>query len=126
MVPGLDPTLGTADRRAGHDAIDARIEAWTSARPVPEAVECLLAVGVPAAPLTDGRLAVDHPQMAARGFFEWVEHPVVGRHPVQVPPLRMTGIDLDRASGAARIAGDTVSHDLGMLAADVGPCAMPA
>lgn len=122
VVPGLDPTLGTADRRAGHDAIDARIEAWTSARPVAEAVDRLLAAGVPAAPLTDGRLAVDHPHLAARGFFEWVEHPVVGRHPVQVPPLRMTGIDRWTVRPAPTL-GQHNEHvligELGLSVADV-------
>jgi len=29
----------------------------------------------------------------ARGFFETIDHPVVGTHPVSVLPLRWSGID---------------------------------
>ena len=40
--------------------------------------ELLVAHGVPAALGRDPRLLVDHPQLRARGFYETVDHPVVG------------------------------------------------
>jgi crotonobetainyl-CoA:carnitine CoA-transferase CaiB-like acyl-CoA transferase len=31
--------------------------------------------------------------MAARGYFEMVDHPVVGQHPTPGQPFRFTGVD---------------------------------
>ncbi len=53
----------------------------------------LVAAGVPVAPATDPRRASDHVQLAARGFYEPVEHPVVGTHPTAGLPWRATGVE---------------------------------
>jgi crotonobetainyl-CoA:carnitine CoA-transferase CaiB-like acyl-CoA transferase len=80
-------------RKAREDEIDARLAAWAASQRLHDAVECLLAVGVPAAPAWDPRRVSEHPQFAARGFFEVVDHPVAG--PISLPtlPLRLTGFE---------------------------------
>jgi crotonobetainyl-CoA:carnitine CoA-transferase CaiB-like acyl-CoA transferase len=40
----------------------------------------------------DPRLGDEHPQLAARGFFEEVEHAAVGRQPLPGAPLRASGV----------------------------------
>ena len=52
----------------------------------------LLAAGVPAAPVVDPRTTYRHPQLAARGFYEAIAHPVVGTHPVCAPPFRFASV----------------------------------
>jgi crotonobetainyl-CoA:carnitine CoA-transferase CaiB-like acyl-CoA transferase len=84
-----EPALATrAGRRKAHDAIDAELARWAAGRELEAAVEELVALGIPAAPVFDGRLAPTHPQMAARGFFEIFEHPRAGRHTVATVPFR--------------------------------------
>jgi crotonobetainyl-CoA:carnitine CoA-transferase CaiB-like acyl-CoA transferase len=86
----LDPALAThAGRRAAHDAIDTDLRRWFAAREREATVEALLAAGVPAAPVRDPRLAREHPQLAARGFYEEVEHAIVGRQPLPTVPFRL-------------------------------------
>ncbi len=60
----------------------------------------LIAAGVPAAPTIDPRSLRDHPQLAARGFLEEVEHPVVGRQATMSAPFRFASVDhwLERAA----------------------------
>jgi len=89
-----DPSLATlADRRGAHDRIDERITAWAAQRSVDEALDALVAAGVPAATLADPRTIHTHPNFVARGFFEEVPHPVVGSVPIAGMPFRMSGVD---------------------------------
>jgi crotonobetainyl-CoA:carnitine CoA-transferase CaiB-like acyl-CoA transferase len=84
-----DSALAThAGRTAAHDRIDAELERWARERELEASVEELVAHGVPAAPVRDGRLGSFHPQHAARGFYEISEHPVVGTQPVPTVPFR--------------------------------------
>lgn len=75
-------------RRAHEDEIDAVISEWTSARPTAEALSALNAHGVPAARVDGGGRLLTHPQLTHRDYFEWVDHPVAGRHPVPGLPFR--------------------------------------
>jgi crotonobetainyl-CoA:carnitine CoA-transferase CaiB-like acyl-CoA transferase len=87
------PALAThAGRRAAHDAIDARLRAHFAGREREAAVEALVAAGVPAAAVVDPREAHRQPQLAARGFFEAVEHPEVGTHATPTVPFRYASV----------------------------------
>ena len=88
-----DPALAThAGRRAAHDAIDVPLRAWLATRDRAATVEALVAAGIPAAPVRDARLSGDQPQMAARGFYETIEHPVVGRVRFPTVPFRYASV----------------------------------
>ena len=85
----MDPSLDTrAGRRDSHDVIDRELSTWASDRDLAETVEMLLAHGVPAAPVLDGREIYRHPQLTSRGFLEPFDHPAVGRHVVATVPFR--------------------------------------
>jgi len=87
-----DPELADlAGRRRHHDRVDAAVAAWAACRTVDDAVAALLAVGVPAARLTDPRRVHQHPQHVARGYFEDTPHPVLGSLPVMGMPFRLSG-----------------------------------
>ena len=88
--PGLATHIG---RRQRHDHLDAHLAAWAAALELDEAVTVLLDHGVPAGAVADPRTASTHPQLVARRFFEEVEHPVAGTHPLPTVPFRYRGID---------------------------------
>jgi crotonobetainyl-CoA:carnitine CoA-transferase CaiB-like acyl-CoA transferase len=60
------------------DDIDKLIADWAARRTVTDAVRTLRAAGVPSAPVTDSPALLQNPQLLARGFWERVDHPVVG------------------------------------------------
>ena len=78
-----DPALHTVDgRRRQHDAIDARISAWTRHRPAKEVVDTLLAAGVPCAHWVQTHELAELPQVVHRDLYETVDHPALGTLPI--------------------------------------------
>ncbi|HWC39668.1 MAG TPA: CoA transferase, partial [Acidimicrobiales bacterium] len=74
---------------AAHDRIDDELSGWCSRRDRDELVELLADHGVPAAPVLAPRDIAFNAQMRARGFFEAVDHPVVGTHDLPGLPFRL-------------------------------------
>jgi crotonobetainyl-CoA:carnitine CoA-transferase CaiB-like acyl-CoA transferase len=90
----LDPDLATyPGRRARHDELDARLEEWSTQREPADAAERLVAHGVPAAIGRDPRSLMGHPQLLARGFYEEIDHPIVGVMPTPTLPFRFASVD---------------------------------
>jgi crotonobetainyl-CoA:carnitine CoA-transferase CaiB-like acyl-CoA transferase len=86
-----DPRLATAaGRRAQHDQIDRQLGAWCRARRAEEVVDVLWDVGVPVGRVIQPNEQADLPQLAARGFFETLEHPVAGRARHSTMPMRFS------------------------------------
>jgi len=81
-----------AGRQARHDAIDAQLRPWAAGQERAALVRALLAAGVPAAEVADPRAASSCPQHQARGFYEELDHPVLGRHPVPTVPFRFRSV----------------------------------
>jgi crotonobetainyl-CoA:carnitine CoA-transferase CaiB-like acyl-CoA transferase len=89
-----DPELSTVQgRRARHDELDERLEAWSLERDPAEAAELLVAHGVPAAAGRDPRLMYEHPQLQARKYYESIEHPIVGEVATPTWPFRFRSVD---------------------------------
>ena len=65
-------------RRAHHDEIDAKIEAWTSQRTARDCEATLQEHGVPAGAVLDLQQVGEDPQLNARGAFQRIEHPAFG------------------------------------------------
>ncbi len=81
-----DPSLKTAaGRRAAHDDIDVRLAEWCARYDRDETVEKMITAGVPANALVNGHRVWPNPQLEARDFFHFMEHPVTGetRYPGQ-------------------------------------------
>jgi crotonobetainyl-CoA:carnitine CoA-transferase CaiB-like acyl-CoA transferase len=89
-----DPALAARPgRQRDHDRIDDAIAAWAAGREVDEAVEKLVAGGIPASLTRDPRRTAGHPQFVARSYHETVDHPVAGRIPIPTLPFRLDGLD---------------------------------
>jgi crotonobetainyl-CoA:carnitine CoA-transferase CaiB-like acyl-CoA transferase len=111
-----------AGRHAGHDALDERLAEWAAGQVVEEAVDCLVAAGVPAVVGWDPRVESTHPQLVARRLFESVPHHAVGEHPVPVLPLRWSGIDRWARTPTPLLGEhnrDVLSRILGLTDADI-------
>jgi crotonobetainyl-CoA:carnitine CoA-transferase CaiB-like acyl-CoA transferase len=89
----IDPELATlAGRRARHDELDEHLEGWAREQDAAEAAERLVARGVPAAMGRDPRSMYDHPQLQARGYYETIDHPVVGELATPTWPFRFRSV----------------------------------
>lgn len=77
-----DPRFATNEARlANHDALDAVVTAWTAARDYRQAMGQLQEAGVPAGAVLSPPAVLEDPHFRARGFFEEIDHPAVGKHP---------------------------------------------
>jgi len=86
-----DPALASADgRRRNHDLIDGQLSAWCETRTGDDIVDTLWRHGVPVAKVIQPHRQSELPQLAARGFFEDVDHPVNARTPHSTLPFRST------------------------------------
>jgi crotonobetainyl-CoA:carnitine CoA-transferase CaiB-like acyl-CoA transferase len=89
-----DPALATlAGRRAAHYAIDAALRPRFSGLELHAAIEALALAGVPAGEVRDPRGMSRHPQLRARRYYEEMEHPVAGVHPVATVPFRFDDVE---------------------------------
>ncbi len=85
-----DPAYASlAGRRAAHDALDAELAHWCAVRESSEIVEQLVAAGVPASVVLRQDEPAGVPQLAARGFLESVDHPLVGSYTQVGYPARL-------------------------------------
>lgn len=87
----MDPALATAaGRRARHDLIDEHLAAWCEGRSGDEIVGPLWDAGVPVAKVMQPHRQTELPQLAFRGFFEHIEHPVNAPVPHSTVPMRFS------------------------------------
>ncbi|MEM7285354.1 MAG: CoA transferase [Actinomycetota bacterium] len=85
--------LDASGRRDRHDEIDAAIAAWSEVQSDEAAAETLVAAGVPAGIVRNPQRGDLHPQLAHRGYFESVDHPVTGTHPIAGMPWRSDTVE---------------------------------
>jgi crotonobetainyl-CoA:carnitine CoA-transferase CaiB-like acyl-CoA transferase len=80
-----------AERRAAHDEIDELITRWCAGRHRDEIVDLLVTADVPVAPVLMPHQADQVEQLQARGFFEQLEHPLLGLVRYSGHPARFSG-----------------------------------
>jgi crotonobetainyl-CoA:carnitine CoA-transferase CaiB-like acyl-CoA transferase len=110
-----DPALETHEGRwAAHDVLDKHLEDWSRGRDPRSAADELIEHGVPAAEVRDARAIRSHPQLAHRGYFEELDHPIVGPHVVPDFPFRFASIDRWYESAAPMLGehNETILRDL--------------
>ena len=87
-----EPKLSTdAGRRANQDLIDERLAAWCEHRGRDDIVAALWQAGVPVAKVMQPHRQTELDQLAFRGFFEEVDHPLNGRAKLSTVPMRFSG-----------------------------------
>jgi benzylsuccinate CoA-transferase BbsF subunit len=88
-----NPCFATApDRIARRDELERVVSAWTIARDADEAALALRQAGVPTARVANSRYLIESdPQLAARSYWQRVEHPELGNSLYASPPYRIDG-----------------------------------
>jgi crotonobetainyl-CoA:carnitine CoA-transferase CaiB-like acyl-CoA transferase len=90
-APGREQWVALSAEEPG--ALDeAGLRAWIALRPRDEVLRMLDERRIPAAAVADPRVASLHVQHAARGLFEELDHPVVGRQPIPTVPFRYASV----------------------------------
>ena len=89
---GHDTVLTTeAGRRSQADQIDKLLSDWTASAAVSDAVRALREHGVAAAAVVAPPTLLDDEHLLARGFWETVQHPVVGSYRCTGMPFTFVG-----------------------------------
>ncbi|GHU37014.1 hypothetical protein AGMMS50256_34410 [Betaproteobacteria bacterium] len=80
------------DRVANRVALDEIVTAWTKGREVGEVAAALRQAGIPAAHVANARYLIENDaQLAARAYWQRVDHPELGRSLYASPPYRVDG-----------------------------------
>lgn len=86
-----DPKLTTAaGRRAQHEFVDGQLATWCADRSRDDIVATLWEAGVPVAKVMQPHRQTELEQLAFRGFFEEVDHPVNGPARLSTVPMRFS------------------------------------
>lgn len=102
-----DPRFATdSDRLANEAALRALIEDWSRRLGAREAVEALVAHGVPAAEINDMAEALASPHAEARGLLQEVSDARAGLGQVPEQPARFAGAPRGGLAAAPRLDGD--------------------
>jgi crotonobetainyl-CoA:carnitine CoA-transferase CaiB-like acyl-CoA transferase len=105
------------------DPLDAGARAeWCATRTAEDAAAELRADGIAAEAVVPGYAVLDDPHLAARGFFQRLEHPDVGAHDFPTWPVRMSAGPAVAWRGPAPTLGqhtDEVLRELGVTDAEL-------
>lgn len=83
--------FATMSRRKAHeDELNELIGAWTQGRDAFELMQTLQNAGVPAGVALKNKDVIEDPQLGHREHFVYMDHPGVGRHPVQRSEFRLS------------------------------------
>ena len=118
-----DERFATVLARFEHqDELDALITEWTSQRDHYDVMQALQAAGVIAAAVLDGKEVLFDPQFKARGQFDVVDQPMLGRRPVQKHLAAKFGRFEPKSTRHAPLLGEhneEVLRELGYADADI-------
>lgn len=103
-----DPRFATqAQRHACQDDLDAHLSAWTRTRTPHDVMHQLQGAGVAAAAVQDAEdLAETDPQVAHRGTFFEMDHPVIGPARFEGSPVLFSGFAQDNWRSAPLLGED--------------------
>lgn len=118
-----DPRFAKASDRVAHrEELETMITQWTSARGAGEAADTLRQAGVPAAVVAHSRYLIEtDPQLAARDYWQRVEHPELGNSLYASPPYRVDGerVELARPPLLGEHTRDVLDGLLGLEAEEI-------
>jgi len=88
-----DDLVTAAGRLAAEPTLSKHLAEWCATRSPEEVTDALWPRGVPAAPVVLPHAVIDLPQITARGFYEPVDHPLLGRLRLPGFPARFASRD---------------------------------
>lgn len=118
-----DPRFTSLKTRVAHmDDVDRIVGEFTSGFDKQPLFELLMKHRVPCAPVRDLEEVVNDPHMLERKALHWIDHPELGRIPVQSSPLRFENAEPMPIIPSRRLGEDNVAvfHDwLGLSLAEI-------
>jgi benzylsuccinate CoA-transferase BbsF subunit len=118
-----DPKFKTLSaRKQNEDALEALLMEWTSKRTVEEVVPLLQKANVACAAVADNRYLSQDPNLTARDYFVYKEHPEVGKMQHCGIPWRMSNTPCEVRSAAPQLGqhtDDVLTGILGYSKSDV-------
>lgn len=93
------PDLRSIDRYRNQDLLDGVIAEWTRPQEKIALAQRLQSAGIHAAPVLKEMEVLNDPHLAARAFFQTVDHKVIGPRVYPGPLWRQTGLDPTIRSG---------------------------
>ena len=96
------------ERKAHEDELDTRISDWTKTWEAFALMDALQRAGVPAGVVQSTKDLIEDPQLQHRGHFVYMDHPDVGRHPVQRSEFRLSRAAAEHRWPAPRLGQHTV------------------
>ncbi len=110
-----EPRFATAaGRKACEEQLEQLVAAWTAERPREDVVERLSSHDVPVYPVSSMEDLLNDPQLVHRGYWQTVQHPVLGRVHVGNPPYVLTQTP-PRADRAAPLLGQDNEYVFGQV-----------
>ena len=109
-------------RKANEGALEAHVAAWVGERTRAEVVRCLRTNGLRVYPVNSMADLFTDAQLAARGFWRTVEHPVMGPLRVEAPPALLRATPPVQDLPAPLMGADTtevLSEILGLTAQQI-------
>jgi benzylsuccinate CoA-transferase BbsF subunit len=113
-------------RLAAMAELEVAVSAWTAGRSATEAAASLQMAGVPAARVASARdLVEEDPQLAARGYWQHLDHPEMGPALFTSPPYRIDGerVELTRPPLFGEHTEEVLSGLLGMSHSEISDLA---
>ncbi len=110
-----DPRFSTHRKRCAHsDELDGYLGEWTAGFEATKLMALLQEHGIAAGVVHDQQGLYEDPQMNFRGHFQHLEHPVMGRYHVELPPahLSRTPPRMNKASPCLGDDNDYVYRDI--------------
>ena len=118
-----DTRWSTLRGRKAHEVeLDAQLSAWTHTQEAEAVMQRLQQAGVPAGIVHTNQGMLEDPQLCHRGHVVYLDHPGVGRHPVQRSEFRLSRAVPEHRWAAPLIGQHTVQvcqDILGMAEAEI-------
>ncbi|HSP99829.1 MAG TPA: CoA transferase, partial [Candidatus Dormibacteraeota bacterium] len=97
------------------DELERQLAAWARSQEAAPLAEQLQRAGLDAAPVADMQDVLGDPQLAHRGHFTELTHPVVGRYVVEAMGLRFSAAPMQFTRPAPCLAADSKETYCGLL-----------
>ena len=111
-----DERFSTLTGRKQHEEeLNAGIEAWTKTRYADLLMKEMLNQGIMAGEVNDARAAIDDEHLRARGFWSYLDHPVVGSTLYNRAPIRFSKTPIEMVSAAPLLGQHTTEVLTGLL-----------
>lgn len=95
-------------RKKHEEELDVLISAWTRQHDAFTLMNILQRAGVPAGVVQTNKDLIEDPQLEHRGHFIYMDHPAVGRHPVQRSEFRLSEAEAEFLWPAPNLGQHTV------------------